>query len=197
MHPAEEDRGGRCSEELQEGGSGRGRDGDRREQPCRDSPALGQRDGPWKLYGVAGRPRPSWNADCPTEYIQCDISDLLETESRLSRLSDVTHIFSVTWANRHGEAENCKANSLMLWNVLRAVVPNALNLRHLCLQTGQKHYIGSFDSMAEGTLRPHEPPYTEDLPRLESPAYTIPSRTSLSRRPKRGMGSLGLSTSHH
>lgn len=32
--------------------------------------------GPWKAYGVARRPRPSWNANhLPVEYIQCDVSD--------------------------------------------------------------------------------------------------------------------------
>nr|GMD09949.1 3-oxo-Delta(4,5)-steroid 5-beta-reductase-like [Ipomoea batatas] len=38
--------------------------------PLADTPG-----GPWKVYGVARRPRPVWNADHPIEYIQCDISD--------------------------------------------------------------------------------------------------------------------------
>lgn len=134
--------------------------------PLSDTPG-----GPWKVYGVARRPRPSWNADHPIEYIQCDISDPQETESKLSALTDVTHVFYVTWTNRQAEAENCEVNGLMLRNVLRAVIPNAPNLRHVCLQTGQKHYIGSFESMADGTLQPHEPPYAEDLPRLDGPNF--------------------------
>ncbi|KAJ7961940.1 3-oxo-Delta(4,5)-steroid 5-beta-reductase-like [Quillaja saponaria] len=105
--------------------------------PLADTPG-----GPWKVYGVARRPRPSWNADHPVEYIQCDISDSNDVVSKLSKLTDVTHIFYVTWSSRPTEAENCEVNGSMFRNVLRAVIPNAPNLRHICLQTGAKHYIG-------------------------------------------------------
>ncbi|PKI42611.1 hypothetical protein CRG98_036993 [Punica granatum] len=134
--------------------------------PLADTPG-----GPWKVYGVARRPRPSWNADHPVEYIQCDISDPQDAESKLSVLTDVTHIFYVTWTNLIAEVENCEVNGRMLRNVLRAVLPNAPNLCHVCLQTGQKHYIGNFEDMATGKVRPHEPPYTEDLPRLDCPNF--------------------------
>ncbi|WMV50998.1 hypothetical protein MTR67_044383, partial [Solanum verrucosum] len=36
--------------------------------------------GPWKVYGVARRPRPLWNVDHPIEYIQCDISTICKHE---------------------------------------------------------------------------------------------------------------------
>lgn len=52
--------------------------------------------GPWKVYGVARRPRPDWNASHPMEYIQCDVSDPDDTQAKLSKLTDVTHIFYVT-----------------------------------------------------------------------------------------------------
>ncbi|XP_050212617.1 (S)-8-oxocitronellyl enol synthase CYC2 [Mercurialis annua] len=132
--------------------------------PLSDTPG-----GPWKVYGVARRPRPSWNADHPVEYIQCDISDTAETQSKLSLLTDITHIFYVTWTNRPSEAENCEINGLMLRNILEAVIPNAPNLRHICLQTGAKHYVGSFESM--GKIESHDPPFTEDMPRLNSPNF--------------------------
>ncbi|KAI8550028.1 hypothetical protein RHMOL_Rhmol06G0072400 [Rhododendron molle] len=35
----------------------------------------------------------------------------------------------------------------MLRNVLAAVIPNAANLRHICLQTGHKHYVGPFEAI--------------------------------------------------
>ncbi|KAK0575554.1 hypothetical protein LWI29_002623 [Acer saccharum] len=38
--------------------------------PLPDTPG-----GPWKVYGVARRPRPNWNPDHQVEYVQCDISD--------------------------------------------------------------------------------------------------------------------------
>ncbi|KAJ6730131.1 3-OXO-DELTA(45)-STEROID 5-BETA-REDUCTASE [Salix viminalis] len=93
--------------------------------PLSDTPG-----GPWKVYGVARRSRPNWNEDHPVEYIQCDISNTAETQSKLSKLTDITHIFYVTWASKPTEEENCEINGLMFRNVLQAVIPNAANLRH-------------------------------------------------------------------
>ncbi|KAJ4836232.1 mitochondrial peripheral inner membrane protein [Turnera subulata] len=132
--------------------------------PLSDTPG-----GPWKVYGVARRPRPDWNAEHPVEYIQCDISNADETKSKLSKLTDVTHIFYVTWALRFTEAENIEVNNLMLRNVLQAVIPAAANLRHVCLQTGTKHYVGPFDMLDK--IEWHEPPFTEEMPRLDCPNF--------------------------
>ncbi|KEH35786.1 putative oxidoreductase [Medicago truncatula] len=128
--------------------------------PLADTPG-----GRWKVYGVARRSRPSWNADHPVEYIQCDITDPNDATTKLSVLTDVTHVFYVCWASRPTEAENCEINGAMLKNVLTAVIPNAPNLRHVSIQTGGKHYVGPFESF--GKIKYHEPPYTEDMPRLD------------------------------
>ncbi|XP_058781160.1 3-oxo-Delta(4,5)-steroid 5-beta-reductase-like [Vicia villosa] len=128
--------------------------------PLPDTPG-----GRWKVYGVARRPRPSWNADHPIEYIQCDITDQNDTQAKLSILTDVTHIFYVCWTSRPTEEENCEVNGAMLKNVLQSVIPSAPNLRHVTLQTGGKHYLGPFDLI--GKINSHEAPYTEDLPRLD------------------------------
>ncbi|KAG5230824.1 hypothetical protein OIU76_006324 [Salix suchowensis] len=132
--------------------------------PLSDTPG-----GPWKVYGVARRSRPDWNEDNPVEYIQCDISDTAETQSKLSKLTDVTHIFYVTWASKPTEEENCEINGLMFRNVLQAVIPIAPNLCHVCLQTGGKHYVGPFELY--GQIEAHDPPFTEDLPRLNGPNF--------------------------
>jgi nucleoside-diphosphate-sugar epimerase len=132
--------------------------------PLADTPG-----GRWKVYGVARRPRPSWNADHPVEYIQCDITDPTDSQTKLSVLTDVTHIFYVCWASRPTEAENCQINGAMLRNVLTSVIPNAPNLRHVSIQTGGKHYVGPFESF--GKIKYHEPPYTEDMPRLDYPNF--------------------------
>ncbi|KAK2974503.1 hypothetical protein RJ640_018668 [Escallonia rubra] len=132
--------------------------------PLSDTPG-----GPWKVYGVARRPRPPWNADHPVEYIQCDISDPQETQSKLSVIQDITHIFYVTWANKPTEAQNCEINGNMFRNVLTAVIPNSPNLQHICLQTGRKHYLGPFELF--GKIVPHDPPFHEDLPRLDAPNF--------------------------
>nr|GLL28554.1 3-oxo-Delta(4,5)-steroid 5-beta-reductase-like isoform X3 [Ipomoea trifida] len=131
--------------------------------PLADTPG-----GPWKVYGVARRPRPAWNADHPIQYIQCDISDEEDANSKLSVLSDVTHVFYVTWANRPTELENCEVNGRMLRNILNAVIPNSPDLKHICLQTGQKHYMGSFEYLGKSA---HDTPYHEDLPRLDTPNF--------------------------
>ncbi|KAF5739461.1 3-oxo-Delta(4 5)-steroid 5-beta-reductase-like [Tripterygium wilfordii] len=132
--------------------------------PLSDTPG-----GPWKVYGVGRRPRPNWNADHPIEYIQCDISDSEDTRDKLSQLADVTNIFYVSWTSRSSEAENCEINGRMLRNVLQVVIPNAPNLRHVCLQTGTKHYVGPFELM--GKIPAHDPPFSEDLPRLDVPNF--------------------------
>ncbi|KAH0977872.1 hypothetical protein GBA52_027591 [Prunus armeniaca] len=138
-------------------------------KPCRDPAA--PRHPRWALEGLRGCPQgpPEWNADHPIEYIQCDLSDPHQTHSELSQLTDVTHIFYVTWASKPTEAENCEANGNMFRNLLDAVIPNAPNLQHICLQTGRKHYIGPFEMW--GKFEPPEPPFHEDLPRLNVPNF--------------------------
>ncbi|VFQ68386.1 unnamed protein product [Cuscuta campestris] len=132
--------------------------------PLADTPG-----GPWKVYGVGRRPRPSWSSDHPIQYVQCDISDRDETDSKLSALADVTHVFYVTWANRSTELENCEANGGMFRNVLEAVIPNCPNLAHICLQTGRKHYTGPFQTFLK-SAHP-DAPYHEDFPRLDLPNF--------------------------
>ncbi|KAI7755697.1 hypothetical protein M8C21_032601 [Ambrosia artemisiifolia] len=131
--------------------------------PLSDTPG-----GPWKVYGVARRPRPQWNADHPIEYIQCDVSDPDDTKNKLGDLKDVTHLFYVTWANRVTESENCEINGKMFKNVLDAVIPNSPSLQHVSLQTGRKHYLGPFELYGKVA---HDPPFYEDLPRLDVPNF--------------------------
>ncbi|KAJ6730130.1 3-OXO-DELTA(45)-STEROID 5-BETA-REDUCTASE-LIKE [Salix viminalis] len=59
----------------------------------------------------------------------------------------------------------------MFRNVLQAVIPNAPNLKHVCLQTGLKHYVGPFELV--GKIEPHDTPYTEDLPRLSATQFLL------------------------
>ena len=132
--------------------------------PLSDTPG-----GPWKVYGVARRPRPNWNKNYHVEYIQCDVFDTKETQAKLSQLTDVTHIFYVTWASRPTEAQNCETNGTMFRNVLQAVIPHTPNLKHICLQTGTKHYLGPFETF--GKIEHHILPFTEDMPRLNVSSF--------------------------
>lgn len=79
-------------------------------------------------------------------------------------LKDVTHVFYVTWSGQLNEEEQCVVNGHMLRNVLDAVVPNAENLKHVCLQTGLKHYIGPYILL--GKIQSHETPFREEMSRL-------------------------------
>lgn len=66
--------------------------------PLADTPG-----GPWKIYGVARRPKPDWSPDTPVEYIQCDVLDRHLTLEKISPLKDVTHLFWVVWVSRETE----------------------------------------------------------------------------------------------
>ncbi|GLJ15411.1 hypothetical protein SUGI_0252970 [Cryptomeria japonica] len=128
--------------------------------------------GPWKVYGVARRPKPNWSPDTPVEYIQCDVLNRGETLERISTLKDVTHLFWVCWVSRETEEQNCEDNGRMFHNVLDALLPNAENLEHICLQTGGKHYVGSFDNLNKNKkFQPHEPPFHEELTRVPGPNF--------------------------
>lgn len=136
--------------------------------PLSDTPG-----GPWKVYGVSRHPKPP-PSDPPTfgsfDHVTCDLSDKTQTLETLSPIAeDVTHLFYVAWTDRGDEESNRAANSAMLRHVLDAVLPSAKNLQHVCLQTGQKHYLGPFELW--GKIRAHEPPFREEMPRLEAPNF--------------------------
>ncbi|KAM4129363.1 hypothetical protein ACJW30_01G017000 [Castanea mollissima] len=113
--------------------------------PLSDTPG-----GPWNGYGVARLHPMSLTPN--------------ETKTKLSQLTDVTHIFYVTWASQPTEAQNCETNDTMFRNVLHTVILHAPNLKHICLQTGIKHYTGPFETF--GKIEYHTPPFTEDMPHI-------------------------------
>jgi len=125
--------------------------------------------GPWKVYGLARRPKPDWLNQSNLIYIQCNLLEREQTLAKLSPLHDVTHIFYVTWVNRDAEEESCEANGGMLRNVIDALLPNAKQLQHIVLQTGGKHYTGPF--AYAGKLEIPDAPFKEDSPRLPCPNF--------------------------
>ncbi|XP_006339461.1 3-oxo-Delta(4,5)-steroid 5-beta-reductase-like [Solanum tuberosum] len=124
--------------------------------------------GPWKVYGVSRRGTPVCSIAKVT-YIQCDVSKATDVQAKLSTLKDVTHIFWVTLAFDLSTAKSCEINGAMFRNVLTCVIPNAPNLRHICLQTGGMHYMGIHKSIdGELHVTSHDPPFNEDMKRLEN-----------------------------
>ncbi|KAE9461828.1 hypothetical protein C3L33_06262, partial [Rhododendron williamsianum] len=101
-------------------------------------PLSGTPGGPWKVYGVARRPRPAWTANHPLRYIQCDLDGIRRLRHQRNHVPQRPQI---------GD-------------------PYAPNLRHICLQTGIKHYFGLFESY--GKIQKHESPFLEDVPRLNT-----------------------------
>ncbi|GFY86019.1 NAD(P)-binding Rossmann-fold superfamily protein [Actinidia rufa] len=93
--------------------------------------------GPWKVYGVARRPRPAWNGSHPLKYIQCDISNTEDAINKLSPLADITHIFYVSWMG----SEECDINGTMFHNVLKAVIPNAPDIHAADAELIAEHQI--------------------------------------------------------
>ncbi|CAI9106962.1 OLC1v1006214C1 [Oldenlandia corymbosa var. corymbosa] len=106
----------------------------------------------WKVYGIArashsqSQIKETIKNHSNFHYISCNLQNPSETQQKLSCLTDVTHVFWVTWASQFplDTPECCEENKVMMSNVLNAVLPQAKGLKHFSLQTGTKHYI-SFD----------------------------------------------------
>jgi len=123
--------------------------------------------GPWKVYALSRRPPPPWSPPSSSVTpIHVDLTDYAAAAAALAPLTDITHVFYVAWTWRATEEENCEANAAMLRNVLSIVVPNCPALVHVTLQTGTRHYFGRFSETPV-----HDPPYTEDMPRLDMPIF--------------------------
>ncbi|KAF9607256.1 hypothetical protein IFM89_033463 [Coptis chinensis] len=131
--------------------------------------------GPWKVYGAARRPKPSWFPSSTIDhYIAFDAVNFDDTQHHLNPISnEVTHVFWVAIQVRETEEENISVNSTMLSNVLNVLTlsPNS-TLKHVALQTGTKHYMGPiFDPIHAGQLVPHDQPFQEDSVRLPYPNF--------------------------
>ncbi|XP_058080565.1 3-oxo-Delta(4,5)-steroid 5-beta-reductase-like [Magnolia sinica] len=127
--------------------------------------------GPWKVYGAARRPKPTWFSPSLLDlYIQFNALDPHDTCKNLSIISEhVTHLFWVVLQAHDNEEANIATNSSMLSNVLHVLTSNSTTsrLRHVTLQTGTKHYIGP-DLDHAG---PSDPPFHENMTRLPYPNF--------------------------
>lgn len=131
--------------------------------------------GPWKVYGSARRPKPSWFPPSSVDhYITFDATNSGDTAEKLSPLSDeITHVLWVAIQVLESEEANVKVNQVMLANVLNVLKssPNS-RLTHITLQTGTQYYMGPIHDPAHYShLNPHDPPFREDLPRLPYPNF--------------------------
>nr|GMD75956.1 iridoid synthase-like [Ipomoea batatas] len=132
--------------------------------------------GPWKVYGAARRPLPSWfPSSFLDDYMTFDALNFEDTHKSLSKIShEVTHVFWLALQVVEREEENIRLNSTMLDNVLRSLTSsNFTSLKHVTIQTGTKQYMGPiFDpSLETDKMIPHEAPFKEDYPRLPFPNF--------------------------
>ena len=96
-------------------------------------------------------------------------------------LTDITHVFYVTWGSCHGwsNIEAHTVNRAMLSTVLSAVIPNALDLKHVTLQSNRNQSADPFQPPVRGAFAKDGwlSPFSEDLSRpdytnLETPPST-------------------------
>jgi nucleoside-diphosphate-sugar epimerase len=139
-----------------------------------------------KVYALSRRPLPPWYAAAASSFsssnndpnatvvhLHVDLADDAAVTKALAPLTDITHIFYVTWAPRQGwsNAEARAVNRAMLSSVLSAVVPNAPDLKHVALQSGRNQSADPFQPPVRGAFAEDGwlGPYSEDLPRPDYP----------------------------
>ncbi|GMI77516.1 delta4,5-steroid-5beta-reductase, VEIN PATTERNING 1 [Hibiscus trionum] len=132
--------------------------------------------GPWKVYGSALRPMPTWfPSSVLDKYIAFDATDAGDTAGKLAPFSgEVTHLFWLAIQVRESEQVNVTVNAAMLSNVLNVLKGGpGSRLSHVTVQTGTQHYMGPMHNPSESGrgFNPHEPPFVEDLPRLPYPNF--------------------------
>jgi nucleoside-diphosphate-sugar epimerase len=115
----------------------------------------------WTTYGLARRPQTDVAGLRP---VAADLQDPTSLAAALAEVAP-THMFLTSWLRHDTEAENIRVNGGMVRNVLAALAPKK-SVQHVALVTGLKHYLGPFDSYAQGNSLPPTP-LREELPRLD------------------------------
>ncbi|PRX11391.1 UNVERIFIED_ORG: nucleoside-diphosphate-sugar epimerase [Martelella mediterranea] len=112
----------------------------------------------WHIVGLSRRGGVSTDR---VTYISVDLLDPQDTQSKLSNLTGVTHIFYAAFQDRPSWAELVAPNLAMLTNVVDAVEPVARELQHISLMQGYKVYgahLGPFKTPARESDANHMPP---------------------------------------
>ncbi|CAG7644958.1 SDR family oxidoreductase [Paenibacillus allorhizosphaerae] len=112
----------------------------------------------WDIIGVSRRGGMSSDR---VRYVAADLLDPADSSDKLSRLTEVTHIFYAAYQDRPTWAELVAPNLAMLVNVVEAIEPVAAGLQHISLMQGFKVYgahLGPFKTPARETDANHMPP---------------------------------------
>jgi nucleoside-diphosphate-sugar epimerase len=114
--------------------------------------------GDWNIVGLSRR---GGDQSDHVRHIAVDLLDRRDTQTKLARLTDVTHVFYAAYQERPTWSELVAPNLGMLVNTLDAVEPVAERLGHVSLMQGYKVYgahLGPFKTPARETDPPHMPP---------------------------------------
>lgn len=117
-----------------------------------------EREGGWRVIGLSRRGGADAGA---VQHIAVDLLDREDTVSKLSTLTDVTHVFYAAYQDRPTWAGLVPPNLAMLTNVVDAIEPTAPRLEHISLMQGYKVYgahLGPFATPAKEDDPPHMPP---------------------------------------
>jgi nucleoside-diphosphate-sugar epimerase len=114
----------------------------------------------WAVSGLARRP--DGNARGGVTPVAADLLDAGALRAALQGVAP-SHVFYASWLRQPTEAENIRVNAAMVRNLLDALRP-AGSVRHVALVTGLKHYLGPFESYAQGGLP--QTPFREEQDRL-------------------------------
>jgi nucleoside-diphosphate-sugar epimerase len=114
--------------------------------------------GGWDVIGLSRRGGADHGS---VRHLSVDLLDREQTQSQLSGLSEVTHIFYAAYQDRPTWTELVAPNLAMLTNVVDAIEPVAPGLEHISLMQGYKVYgahLGPFATPAKEDDPPHMPP---------------------------------------
>lgn len=112
----------------------------------------------WEVVGLSRRGGESTRN---VRHLAVDLLDADQTRSKLSDLTDVTHVFYAAYQDQPTWAELVPPNLGMLVNLVDAIEPAAPGLRHVSLMQGYKVYgahLGPFKTPARETDAGHMPP---------------------------------------
>ena len=116
--------------------------------------------GGWEIVTLSRR-KP--DVEGTYEHISVDLMEAANCRTRLSHLTDVTHVFFAACAAKPDLAELVTSNLTLLRNLVETIEPVAADLKHIHLVHGSKWY-GSH-------LGPYKTPAKEDDPRHAPPNF--------------------------
>ncbi|PON54244.1 3-oxo-Delta(4,5)-steroid 5-beta-reductase [Parasponia andersonii] len=90
-----------------------------------------------EILPLSDAPGGPWNEDHPIDYVQCDLFDPDDTQAKLSQLTDHPRLLRHLGQPRHRGRELRRQR-----RHAPRLVPNAPNLRHICLQAGGQALCG-------------------------------------------------------